>query len=224
MATLFGEKIGMTQVFDEQGNVVGVTVLTAGPCTVTQIKTKEKDGYNAIQVGFGEKKKISKPLKGHLKENKAKYLREIVVDKPEEFSVGQVIKADIFQPKDLVSVSGVSIGKGFQGTIKRHHHHRGPMTHGSKSHRIPGSSGAGTTPGRVIKGRKMPGHMGREMVTQPNLRVVSVDPEKNLILVAGAVPGKPGNLVRLTKTGVAKIVVRQVKEEKVDKKEAKAKK
>lgn len=224
MISLLGEKIGMTQVFDDQGNVVGVTVINAGPCVVTQLKTEAKDGYNAIQIGFGKKKKLSKPLQGHLKEKNVRFMREILVAKPEEYQVGQEIKVDIFQPRDLVSVSGISIGKGFQGTVKRHHHHRGPMSHGSKSHRIPGSIGAGTTPGRVFKGRGMPGHMGHEMITQPNLRVVSIDPEKNLILVAGAVPGKPGNLVTLTKTGVARAIVVQAKEEKAEKKEQKAKK
>jgi large subunit ribosomal protein L3 len=224
MATLLGEKIGMTQIFDEQGNAVGVTAIAAGPCIVTQLKTKEKDGYNAIQIGFGKRKKLSKPLQGHLKDKNVRYMREVRVDKPEEYQVGQEIKVDIFQPRDLVSVAGVTIGKGFQGTVKRHHHHRGPMSHGSKSHRIPGSIGAGTTPARVFKGRGMPGHMGHEMITQPNLRVVSVDLDKNLILVAGAVPGKPGNLVTLTKTGKAKAVVIPVQEEKAVKKEQKAKK
>ena len=195
MNALLGKKIGMTQVFDDAGDVVSVTVIEAGPCVVTQQKTVEKDGYNAIQVGFGKGKKLNKPQQGHLKELKAKHLREFRVDKPDTFKVGQEIKVEIFKPGEFVAVSGISIGKGFAGTVKRFHHRRGPMTHGSKSHRIPGSIGAGTTPGRVFKGRGMPGRMGAELVTVYNLKVVSVDGKKNLLLLAGAVPGKPGNIL-----------------------------
>ncbi len=195
MNGLLGEKIGMTQVFDEAGNVVPVTVIKAGPCVVTQIKTVEKDGYNALQLGFGKAKRLNEPLRGHLKEANAKYLREFGVKKPEDYRVGQEIKIEIFKPGDTVCISGISIGKGFAGTVKRYHHGRGPMTHGSKSHRIPGSIGAGTTPGRVFKGRGMPGRMGTDRVTLKNVKVINVDTEKNIIMIRGAVPGKPGNLL-----------------------------
>jgi large subunit ribosomal protein L3 len=201
MNGLIGEKKGMTQIFDEAGNVVPVTVLEAGPCVVTQLKTMAKDGYNAIQVGFGKSRKMNKPLKGLLKELNAKHLREFNVDKPEEFKVGQEIKVELFKPGDLVAVSGVSIGKGFAGTVKRYHHARGPMTHGSKSHRIPGSIGGGTTPGRVYKGRKMPGQMGAAMRTVKNLKVIKVDSERNLLFLGGGVPGKRGNILMIKQSG-----------------------
>lgn len=181
MKSILGKKIGMTQVFDAAGNQVPVTVVEAGPCVVTQLKTVARDGYSAVQLGFG------------------KYLREVNVDKPQEYQVGQEVKVGIFAPGDKLYVTGISIGKGFQGTIKRWHHHRGPMSHGSKSHRIPGSIGAGTTPGRVFKGRKMSGRMGGVQVTDKNLTVIAVEPEKNLVLLKGAVCGKPGNLVKLVK-------------------------
>jgi large subunit ribosomal protein L3 len=201
MNDLLGKKIGMTQVFDAAGNVVPVTVIEAGPCVVTQLKTIEKDGYSAMQVAFGKARKLNKPMKGQLKELNAQYLREFRVEKPADYKVGQEIKAEIFKPGDTVSVSGVSIGKGFAGTVKKYHFARGPMTHGSKSHRIPGSIGGGTTPGRVYKGRKMPGRMGAEMVTVKGLKVVNVDAAKNLVMLGGAVPGKRGNLVAIRKTG-----------------------
>lgn len=204
MGSLVGKKIGMTQVFDEGGNMVPVTLIEAGPCIVTQLRTKARDGYDALQVGFGHAKKISKPVKGHLKETNARYLRELEVEKPEDFKIGQEIKVGIFQPGDKVAVSGVSIGKGFAGTVKRHHHHRGPMAHGSKSHRIPGSIGAGTTPGRVYKGRGMPGRMGNEMITVKNLKVVNIDADKNLIMLKGATPGKKGNLLMIRRLSAAK--------------------
>ena len=223
MNSLLGKKIGMTQIFDETGNVVAVTAVEAGPCVVTQVKTAAKDGYNAVQVGFGRAKKLTKPKAGQVKESKALHLREIRVDKPEEYKVGQEIKLEIFQPGDLVEVVGTTIGKGFAGTIKRHHHHRGPMSHGSKSHRIPGSIGAGTTPGRVWKGRKMPGRMGGVQITAPSLRVVRVDAANNLLLLAGAVPGKQGNLIIINKTGVAKLAAPAKAEKKAEGKE-KAKK
>ncbi len=167
----------MTQVFDENGKILGVTVLEAGPCQVTQVKTLEKDGYRAVQLSFAKKK------------------REVRVEKPEEYQVGQEIKVDIFKPGDVVKVTGKAIGKGFQGTVKRFHTHRGPMSHGSKSHRIPGSIGSGTTPGRVWPGRKMPGRLGGGNITQKSLKVVQVIPERNLLLLKGAVPGKNGNVV-----------------------------
>ena len=168
MNSLLGKKIGMTQIFDAAGNAVSVTVVEGGPCVVVQVKSQEKDGYNALQLGFGQAKKLNKPQKGHLKQLNARYLREFKVDKPAEYKVGQEIKIGIFKPGDFVAVSGVSVGKGFAGTVKRHHYNRGPMTHGSKSHRIPGSIGAGTTPGRVFKGKGMPGRMGAERPRLPN--------------------------------------------------------
>jgi large subunit ribosomal protein L3 len=194
MNSIIGTKRGMTQVFDEAGNVIPVTVIEAGPCLVTQLKTAETNGYHAIQVGFGKVKKLNKPQKGHLKELNAKHLREFRVDKSEEYNIGQEIKVEIFKPGELVNVSGISVGKGFAGTVKRFHHARGPMTHGSKSHRIPGSIGAGTSPGRVYKGRGMPGRMGAGMATVKNLKVVKVDPGKNILLLAGTVPGKRGKV------------------------------
>jgi large subunit ribosomal protein L3 len=201
MNSLLGLKKGMTQVFDATGNMVPVTVVEAGPCVVTQVKTMERDGYGAVQCGFGKARKLTKPQTGHLKDLNARHLREFRVEKTEEYNVGQEIRCEIFKAGDLVAVSGISIGKGFAGTIKRHHHHRGPMSHGSKSHRIPGSIGAGTTPGRVYKGRKMSGRMGAERVTVKNLKVISVDAERNLLLLGGAVPGKPGSIVEIRKAG-----------------------
>lgn len=200
MSRLLAKKIGMTQVFDENGNLVPVTVVEAGPCIVTQLKTKAKDGYDAVQVGFGRARRLNKPLQGHLKEGRSRYLREFRLEKPEEFKPGQELKVEVFKPGDIVSVSGTTIGKGFAGTVKKYHHGRGPMTHGSKSHRIPGSIGAGTTPGRVFKGRPMPGRMGAVSATNPGLRVVAVDAAKNLLLLAGSVPGKAGNLVMIART------------------------
>ncbi len=199
MSTIIAKKIGMTEIFDEKGNVEPVTVVQAGPCIVTEIRTKAKNGYNAIQLGFLPAKKLSKSLAGHLKENKVRHLVEFRIDNPEEYKVGQEIKADIFKAGDLVKITGTTIGKGFQGTIKRWHHHRGPMSHGSKSHRIPGSIGAGTTPGRVYKGRRMSGHMGHVTASLKNVVVVKVDAEKNLIMVRGSVPGAQNNIVEIVK-------------------------
>jgi large subunit ribosomal protein L3 len=191
---IIAKKIGMTQVFSETGNLVPVTVLEAGPCVVVQKKTVENDGYSALQLGFGEKReKLSnKPEKGHF--DKAgvsikRVLKEFRLEDAESYEVGAEIKADIFAAGDKIHVSGTSKGKGYQGAIKRHGQHRGPMAHGSKYHRGLGSLSSGTTPGRVKKGKKMPGHMGSVSVTVQNLEVVSVDAEKNLILVKGAVPG-----------------------------------
>jgi large subunit ribosomal protein L3 len=178
---LLGHKKGMTQIFDETGRVHGVTVIEAGPCPITQIKTGEKDGYSALQVTLGKKK------------------REIRLANVADYQKGQELKVDMFKAGDVVKVSGLTIGKGFQGNVKRFHAHRGPMSHGSKSHRIPGSSGSGTTPGRVFKGRKMPGRMGGGMMTVKSLTVIQVIPDKNLILVRGSVPGKSGNLVIIRK-------------------------
>lgn len=200
MDAIIGKKIGMTQIFDEKGNVVPVTVVEAGPCVVTAVRTAEKHGYSAIQLGFIKAKKLNKPASGNLKDNKLKKLKEFRNESQEGIEVGKEIKVDIFKPGDILKVSGVTIGKGFQGTIKRWHHHRGPMAHGSKSHRIPGSIGAGTTPGRVYKGRRMSGHMGAVMATLKNVKVVRVDAEKNLLFVKGSVPGSKGNIVELKKS------------------------
>lgn len=199
MSAILGKKLGMTQLFDEKGNVQPVTVVLAGPCFVTAIRTKEKNGYTAIQVGFGDAKKVNKPMAGNLKEKKLKHLVEFRVESVDNYSIGQEIKADIFKAGDIVKVSGTTIGKGTQGTIKRFHHHRGPMGHGSKSHRLVGSIGAGTTPGRVYKGRGMPGRMGNVRASLKNVTIVKVEADKNLIMVRGSVPGNEGNLLEIVK-------------------------
>ncbi|MCL1843530.1 MAG: 50S ribosomal protein L3 [Defluviitaleaceae bacterium] len=201
-------KLGMTQIFSENGQMIPVTVLEAGPCIVVQKKTVEKDGYAALQVGFGEirEKLVNKPVKGHfaahLGANAApkRILKELRLDDCDAYEVGAEIKADMFSAGDYVDVSGTSKGKGFQGAIKRHNMHRGPMTHGSKYHRGHGSMGPGTTPGKVRKGKKLPGHMGAAATTIQNIEVVRVDAEKNLILVRGAVPGIRGALVTIKST------------------------
>lgn len=197
---IIAKKIGMTQIFAESGILIPVTVLEAGPCVVTQKKTMENDGYEAIQVGFGEVKesKVNKPLKGHFEKagvSATKLLKEFKFENASEYELGALIKADIFAAGDKIDVSGVSKGKGFQGAIKRHNQHRGPMAHGSKYHRGVGSLSSATTPGKVKKGKKMPGHMGAENVTIQNLEVVRVDADKNLILVKGAVPGNKGSIL-----------------------------
>lgn len=197
---ILGTKLGMTQVFDETGRAIPVTVVQAGPCTVTQIKTKQTDGYSAIQVGFGETKPkaLNQPLLGHLAKSSAPALRHLCeyrLDNASEFAMGQQIKADIFTPGQLVDVIGTSIGRGFAGNQKRHNFGRGPMSHGSKNHRAPGSIGAGTTPGRVYPGKRMAGRLGGGRVTIRKLTVVRVDQERNLLLIKGAVPGKSGALI-----------------------------
>ena len=199
---IIAKKVGMTQVFGETGNFIPVTVLEAGPCVVTQKKTVENDGYAAVQVGFVDKKAklVNKPLAGHFAKagvTTKRYLKELRLENAETFEVGAEIKADMFAAGDKVDVSGTSKGKGFQGSIKRHGQHRGPMAHGSKYHRAIGSMSSGTTPGRVKKGKRMPGHMGAVKVTIQNLEVVTVDAEKNLILVKGAVPGPKGAILVL---------------------------
>ena len=198
---ILGTKIGMTQIFGEGGKVIPVTAIVAGPCTVVQKKTVETDGYDAVQVGYGEikEKKVNKPLKGHFaKANVAnkKYLREFRLDDVASMNVGDEIKVDVFAEGDKIDVSGISKGKGFAGPMKRGLH-RGPMTHGSKSKRVSGSMGMCSYPGRVFKGKVLPGHMGVDKVTIQNLEVVKVDAEKNLILVKGAVPGVKGGLVTI---------------------------
>ena len=195
-------KVGMTQVFSEDGVLTPVTVLQAGPCVVTQVKTVENDGYSAVQVGFGDirEKLVNKPKKGHFAKagvTAKRFLKEFRLEDAESYTLGQEIKADVFAAGDKVDATAKSKGKGFQGAIKRHGQSRGPMAHGSKYHRHAGSNGSATTPGRVFKGKHMPGHMGAVRVTVQNLEVVSVDAEKNLILVKGAVPGPKKFLVML---------------------------
>ena len=199
---LIGRKVGMTQIFDEKGNVIPVTVIEAGPCVVSQVKTVETDGYDAIQLGFGEvkDKHINKPEKGHFSKaglEAKKHLREFRLDSVENVKVGDELKADVFEAGEKIDVQGTSKGKGFQGVIKRHGQHRGPMGHGSMYHRRPGSMGSTSTPGRVFKGKKLPGHMGRVTITIQNLDVVRVDMDKNVILLKGSVPGAKGSILKI---------------------------
>ena len=199
---ILGNKIGMTQIVDDLGNLVPVTILRAGPCTVTQIKTVETDGYSAAQLGYAQvtSKVLTKPQIGHLEKVGApllRYLHEYKISDTSALSLGQTIGVDIFSAGSVVDVTGKSIGKGFAGLQKRYNFGRGPMTHGSKNHRAPGSIGAGTTPGRVYPGKKMAGHLGAKQVTIKKLKVLIVDAENNLIIVKGAVPGKPGNLISI---------------------------
>ena len=212
---ILATKVGMTQIFNEEGILVPVTVLQAGPCVVTQVKTVENDGYEAVQVGFVDKREklVSKPMKGHIKKvNEAlqkagkepvaykRFVREFRLDECASYKLGDEIKADVFAAGEKVDATAISKGKGFQGAIKRHGQHRGPMAHGSKFHRHQGSNGSATTPGRVFKGKGMPGHMGNVQVTVQNLEIVKVDVENNLILVKGAVPGPKKSLVTLKNT------------------------
>ncbi|MGN1326871.1 MAG: 50S ribosomal protein L3 [Clostridia bacterium] len=199
---LIGKKVGMTQIFDETGKVIPVTVIEAGPCIVAQVKNVENDGYNAVQLGFGDVKesKVNKPEKGHFTKSKLalkKHLKEFRLDSIEGIKVGDELKADVFAKGDKVDIQGTSKGKGFQGVIKRHGQSRGPMGHGSMYHRRPGSMGSTSTPGRVFKGKKLPGHMGRNTITIQNLEVVSVDLDKNVILVKGSVPGANGAILKI---------------------------
>ena len=199
---IIGRKVGMTQIFDEKGNVIPVTVIEATPNVVAQVKTVETDGYNAIQLGYGEvkDKHINKPEKGHFAKAKLtpkKHLREFRLETIDGYKVGDEVKADIFEVGEKIDVQGTTKGKGFQGVIKRHGQHRGPMGHGSMYHRRPGSMGSTSTPGRVFKGKKLPGHMGRVTVTIQNLDVVRVDMDKNVILVKGSVPGTKGTILKI---------------------------
>ena len=199
---IIGRKVGMTQIFDENGVAIPVTVIEAGPCTVVQVKTTETDGYDAVQLGYGEVKenKVNKPEKGHFTKGNVKptkHLREFRIDNASEVKVGDEIKVDIFAEGDTVDIQGKTKGKGFQGVIKRHGQSRGPMGHGSMYHRRPGSMGSTSTPGRVFKGKKLPGHMGNTTVTIQNLKVVKVDTEKNAILVKGSVPGNKGVILKI---------------------------
>lgn len=202
---ILATKVGMTQIFDEKGTLVPVTVLQAGPCVVTQVKTVENDGYSAVQVGFGEKREklVNKPMKGMFDKAGVPYkrfVREFKFENAEEYSVKDEIKADIFAAGDKVDASAIAKGKGFQGAIKRHGQSRGPMAHGSKYHRHAGSNGACSSPSKVFKGKRMPGHMGAKKVTTQNLEIVRVDAENNLILVKGAVPGPKKALVTIKET------------------------
>lgn len=199
---ILGKKIGMTQVFTEEGQLVPVTVVEAGPCVVVQKKSDENEGYNAVQIGVSDVKerRVNKPTKGHFDKGEVpykKYLKEFRLENSSEYEIGQEIKVDIFEVGDKVDVRGLSKGKGFQGTIKRWNTHRGPMTHGSKYHRAAGSMGGASTPSRVFKGKKLPGHMGYVSVTVQNLEVVKVDIENNLLLIKGALPGSKGTMLSI---------------------------
>ena len=199
---IIGRKIGMTQVFGENGRVEPVTAIEAGPCFVTQIKRAAKEGYDAVQLGFGAAERLNSPQKGHLKKvGMVKHLREFETSDIDSIEVGQRLDVSMFEAGDLVDIGGISKGKGFAGTVKRYHFAGGPKTHGqSDRHRAPGSVGAGTTPGRVLKGQRMAGHMGNEKVTVRRLKVVEADPERNLLLVRGAVPGARNGLVTIMKS------------------------
>ena len=202
---ILATKVGMTQIFDENGVLIPVTVLQAGPCVVTQVKTVDNDGYKAVQVGFVDKREklVNKPVKGHFDKagvSYKRYVRELKLDNAEEYSVKDEIKADIFAAGDKIDATAISKGKGFQGAIKRHGQHRGPMAHGSKFHRHQGSNGSATTPGRVFKGKGMPGQMGNKQITIQNLEIVKVDAENNLLLVKGSVPGPKKSLVTVKET------------------------
>ena len=200
---LLGNKIGMTQIFDESGNIIPVTILKVGPCIITQIKTEIKDGYNAIQVGYSNtsNKSLTQPELGHLQKSNIqplKYLKEFRVDTVEDFEVGQVLNVDLLSVDQLVNIKGKTVGKGFSGLQKRHNFTRGPMTHGSKNHRAPGSIGMGTTPGRVLPGKKMAGQLGNKLTTIKKLKVIQLSSEENILIIKGSVPGKPGNLLSIT--------------------------
>ena len=199
---LLGNKIGMTQIFDDSGNIIPVTILKVGPCVVTQVKTTAKDGYDSIQIGYGDvsSKSLTQPELGHLQKSNIqplKYLKEFRVSSEDEFQIGQILKVDSLSPGQLVNIRGKSIGKGFAGLQKRHNFTRGPMTHGSKNHRAPGSIGMGTTPGRVLPGKKMAGQLGNKITTIKKLRVIQINSEENILVIKGSVPGKPGNLLSI---------------------------
>lgn len=199
---LLGNKIGMTQIFDETGNIIPVTILKVGPCTITQVKTEAKDGYNAIQIGHTNvsSKSLTQPELGHLQKSNIqplKYLKEFRVTNDHEFEVGQSLTLDLLSLGQFVNIQGKTIGKGFTGLQKRHNFTRGPMTHGSKNHRAPGSIGMGTTPGRVLPGKKMAGQVGNKITTVKKLKVVQLNLEENILVIKGSVPGKPGNLLTI---------------------------
>ena len=200
---LLGNKIGMTQIFDKSGNIIPVTIIKVGPCTITQIKTKIKDGYDAIQVGYSNtsNKLLTQSELGHLQKSNIqplKYLKEFRINNVAEFEVGQILNVNLLSVDQLVNIKGKTIGKGFSGLQKRHNFTRGPMTHGSKNHRAPGSIGMGTTPGRVLPGKKMAGQMGNKLTTIKKLKVIQLSSEENILIIKGSVPGKPGNLLSIT--------------------------
>lgn len=202
---LLGNKIGMTQIFDEFGNIIPVTILKAGPCIVTQIKTNLRDGYNAIQIGYGNvsNKSLTQPELGQLQKSNIqplKHLKEFRVNHPDEFHIGHILNVELFTSGQLVNITGKSSGKGFSGLQKRHNFARGPMTHGSKNHREPGSIGQGTTPGRVFPGKRMAGQLGNKTTNIKKLKVIQVNINENILVVKGSVPGKPGNLLTITTT------------------------
>ena len=199
---LLGNKIGMTQIFDESGNIIPVTILKVGPCIVTQVKTKSKDGYDSIQIGYSNvsSKSLTQPELGHLQKSDiqpVKYLKEFKVNNIDDFEIGQVLNVDSFSAGQLVNIRGKNIGKGFTGLQKRHNFSRGPMTHGSKNHREPGSIGMGTTPGRVLPGKKMAGQLGNKIKTIKKLKVIQINLEENILVIKGSVPGKSGNLLSI---------------------------
>ena len=218
MKQFLGKKVGMTRIFTEDGASVPVTVIEAGPCKVTQVKTREKDGYRALQVAFGEKRKslINKPLSGHLKKSGlevTRWLSELKLEDGDNFEVGQSLDVSILHPGDIIKVSGTSKGLGFQGAVRRHHFAGGPKTHGqSDRHRAPGSVGASSFPSRTFRGQRMAGRMGGDTVTVKNLKVVEVDKEHNALLVKGAVPGKPNGLVKIEIVELASERFRKPKE------------
>ena len=200
---LLGNKIGMTQIFDESGNIIPVTILKVGPCVITQIKTELKDGYDSIQIGYGNisAKSLNQPELGHLQKSNIqplKYLKEFRVDETSEFSTGQILDISSFSPGQLVNIRGKTVGKGFSGLQKRHNFARGPMSHGSKNHRLPGSIGMGTSPGRVLPGKKMAGQLGNKITTIKKLKVIQINSDENILVIKGSVPGKPGNLLSIT--------------------------
>ncbi len=200
---LLGNKIGMTQIFDEFGNIIPVTILKIGPCIITQIKTILNDGYNAIQIGYENvpSKYLTQPQLGHLQKSNIqplKYLKEFRVDNPEDFKVGQTLNVDSLSVNQLINVTGKTNGKGFSGLQKRHNFTRGPMTHGSKNHRAPGSIGMGTSPGRVLPGKRMAGQLGNKITNIKKLKVIQIDSNENILIVKGSVPGKPGNLITIS--------------------------
>ena len=200
---LLGNKIGMTQIFDEFGNIIPVTIVKLGPCKITQIKTYLNDGYDAIQVGYGieSAKKLTQPQLGHLENSKSepfKHLKEFRISQADKFQIGQILTAESFESGQLIDITSKSSGKGFSGLQKRHKFSRGPMTHGSKNHRQPGSIGQGTSPGRVFPGKKMAGQFGNRTVKVKNLKIIQINIDENILVVKGSIPGKPGNLLTVT--------------------------
>ena len=201
--SLLGNKIGMTQIFDDSDNVIPVTILKVGPCIITQIKTKEKDGYDALQIGYGNIsiKSLTQPQLGHLQKSNSqplKYFKEFRSGKDDSFKIGEVLNLDSFSLGQKLNIQGKTVGKGFSGLQKRHNFTRGPMTHGSKNHRAPGSIGMGTTPGRVLPGKRMSGQLGNKLITVKKLKIVQINREENILVIKGSVPGKPGNLLLIT--------------------------